>query len=678
VHITPTVDHSRDLEQECRVIIELLRLINSEDDLYSLMQKVTLHLIDYTNCEAVGIRVRDGDDYPYFETHGFPRSFIEKENSLCNRDPNGQIQRDDTGNPVLECMCGNIICGRIDPEKPYFTRYGSFWTNSTSQLLASTSEEDRQTRTRNRCNGEGYESVALIPLRSGEQTLGLIQLNDKRTGMFSSKRIAFLEYVADAVSVVLALRWAEKNERHSRKGYEDSQKSLVNLTAKLSQIHEITDMMLGTFNEDKVLHIILSAVTAGEGLGINRAFLFAIDDHTSALRGRMAVGHLDHEEAIRSWRSIHTQKLSLHDIIETYDKQTSEERDTPINRLVKKIQIPLDRKDSILIRAVVERKSFDDVTVEKASEIDRHFIETLNLSPFTIIPLIRNDRAIGVLVVDNFITKEHIPDEYIELLKLYANHVALAIVNARLMDSLERQVKELQHAYITLKKHKEIEKFAAMGRMAAQIVHEIRNPLVSIGGFARYVHKHTADRIPEYREPLQIIISETTRLENILKNILTFARPADPKMVLEDINRTVIDALALIEQERTSQNVKSEILLQESDTSVRHDPEQILQVLLNIYLNALQEMPDGGTLTTRTEFSKIHVTVKVTDTGRGVPEINLPHLFDPFYTTKSTGVGLGLSIAKQIVANHGGTIKAESAVGKGITFIISLPLERKN
>jgi len=678
VHTTPTTEHSRDLEQERKVIIELLRLLNSEDDLYSLMQEVTTHLIDYTNCEAVGIRVGDGDDYPYFETRGFPREFVEKESNLCVRDHSGRPLRNGTGNPLLECMCGNVIYGRFDPEKPYFTEYGSFWTNSTSELLASSSEEERQPHDRNRCNEAGYESVALIPLRTSDQTFGLIQLNDKRAGMFTRDRIAFLEYVGDAVSVVLALRWAEENERHTRQGYEVSQKNLVHLADKLEQIHEITDLMLGTFNENKVLHIILSAVTAGEGLGINRAILFAVDDHTSTLRGRMAVGHLDHEEAIKSWRSIHTQEMSLHDIIETYDKQTAEERNTDINQLVKKIQIPLDRTDSVLIQAVSERKIFNDVTLEGASEIDRHFIESLNLSPFTIIPLIRNEQVIGVLVVDNFITEEHIPDEYIELLKLYANHVALAIANARLMDSLEGQVKDLQHAYVTLKKHKELENLAAMGKMAAQIVHEIRNPLVSIGGFARYIRKHAVDRIPEHEEQLQIIISESTRLESILKNILTFAHPAEPNMILEDINKIIVDTMALVDQQRIDQNVESQMFLEDTDLSVRHDPEQIHQIMLNIYRNALHEMPDGGTLTTRTEFSKIHVTIRISDTGRGIPEENLPHIFDPFYTTKSTGVGLGLSIAKQIVVNHGGSIKAENAEGKGITFIISLPLERKS
>lgn len=461
-------------------------------------------------------------------------------------------------------------------------------------------------------------------------------------------------------------------------GYGNLQNRLVHLGYKLSQLHEISDLMLSNFDEDKVIHIILTAVTAGEGLGINRAFLFIVDDETSTLRGRMAVGHLNLEEALKSWRAISKKGLSLHDIIEAYDKTPPEKRNTEINRSVKQVQIPLNKTASVLIQAILERKSFNDVKIEGASEVDRRLMETFNLSSFAIVPLIRDDRAIGVLLVDNFITKEPIPDEYIQLLKLYANHAALAIINARLLYRLEIQMEELKKAYEALEKHKELEKFAAMGKMAADIAHEIKNPLVSIGGFARYVHRHLADEIPQYNEPLQIVISETTRLENILKNLLSFARPPEPHLELNDVNETVCNTLAVIKQEIEKQNIESRTLFDEEQPQVWLDCQQIHQVLLNIYRNALQAMPDGGTLTTQTEVSGNFVNIIISDTGFGIPEESMSYLFDPFFTTKSAGTGLGLSIAQQVVANHGGVITPESAVEEGSTFTISLPLERRS
>ena len=196
--------------QEREITIDFLKIVNGSTWIRDLVQKVTTFFQQQSGCEAVGIRLHEGDDYPYFEARGFPQEFVLAENSLCARDSAGCVIRDSEFNPIIECMCGNVICGRFDPEKPFFTNRGSFWTNSTSQLLASTSEADRQSRTRNRCNGEGYESVALIPLHIGEQRLGLLQLNDRRTGVFSAEAIGLWERLADHLAVALSKFYAEE------------------------------------------------------------------------------------------------------------------------------------------------------------------------------------------------------------------------------------------------------------------------------------------------------------------------------------------------------------------------------------------------------------------------------------------------------------------------------------
>jgi len=154
-------------------------------------------------CAAVGIRLQEGHDYPYYETRGFPEAFVKAESRLCACDGDGTLLCDDLGAPILECMCGNILRERFDPSLPFFTANGSFWTNSTTRLLASTSEADRQARTRNRCNGEGYESVALVPLRFGGQTFGLLQINDHRPDRFSPATIALYERLATKLALAL-------------------------------------------------------------------------------------------------------------------------------------------------------------------------------------------------------------------------------------------------------------------------------------------------------------------------------------------------------------------------------------------------------------------------------------------------------------------------------------------
>jgi PAS domain S-box-containing protein len=213
------VTELKQLGEEREITVRLLSLMNAAGDWHELMRQVTLLLHDCFDCEAVGIRLRDGHDFPYFETRGFPPEFVQMENQLCRQDANGQTILDGEGNPVLECMCGNVLCGRFNPEKPFFTARGSFWANDTTRLLATTTPADRQANTRNRCNSEGYESVALVALRVGATTHGLIQLNDKRKNRFTPERIALLERLADSLAIGLAHRQDQVRLRDSEEQY---------------------------------------------------------------------------------------------------------------------------------------------------------------------------------------------------------------------------------------------------------------------------------------------------------------------------------------------------------------------------------------------------------------------------------------------------------------------------
>ena len=185
-------------------LLALLRAIQEQDTVPGLIREVASFMRRWSGCEAVGVRLREGEDFPYFETRGFPEAFVAAERFLCARGREGTLLRGTDGQPLLECMCGNILCGRTDPALPFFSPRGSFWSNGTTRLLAGTSAEERQAETRNRCNGAGYESVALVPLRSGGRTLGLLQFNDRAEGRFTAAAIDFLEQIADQVALALA------------------------------------------------------------------------------------------------------------------------------------------------------------------------------------------------------------------------------------------------------------------------------------------------------------------------------------------------------------------------------------------------------------------------------------------------------------------------------------------
>ncbi|HID55954.1 TPA: GAF domain-containing sensor histidine kinase, partial [Candidatus Poribacteria bacterium] len=301
------------------------------------------------------------------------------------------------------------------------------------------------------------------------------------------------------------------------------------LSERLSQLYELSDLMLSSLSVDKVLYIILTAVTSGQALGLNRAFLFIVDEEGRNLKGRMAVGPIDLNEASRIWAELSSRPMSIQEIVEEYERYPPTEQNKAINEIIQGISIPLSQADSVLTRSIIEKISFNNVKVEECSELDRELMERLGSTMITVVPLLTRDKAIGVLMVDNFVTNRPVTDEDLELLKLYANYAALAIVNASLYESLEKRMRELEEAYDTLQQQEkqliESEKFAAMGKMAASIAHEIKNPLVSIGGFARLVYRKVEDRAS--KESLQIVINETVRLENLLQNILSFARPPE-------------------------------------------------------------------------------------------------------------------------------------------------------
>jgi PAS domain S-box-containing protein len=258
------------LEAERELTLRLLDRINSIANVRELMVAVTQLLREATGCEAVGIRLKEGEDFPYFETSGFPAAFVEAENQLCAKDQRGELLRDSQGNPVLECMCGNVLCGRFDPAKPFFTARGSFWSNGTTQLLASTTDAARQARTRNRCNGEGYESVALIRIRTGGGTFGLLQFNDKRPGRFTLDRIGFLERLADHLGSALA-RWQAQEALRNNQALltatlettadgmlvVDGAEKVVSFNRHFVGLWRIPEILISTRDERRLLQFVL-------------------------------------------------------------------------------------------------------------------------------------------------------------------------------------------------------------------------------------------------------------------------------------------------------------------------------------------------------------------------------------------------------------------------------------
>jgi PAS domain S-box-containing protein len=200
------------LEERQRLIIRILKLLNAPYSVQTTISDLLEMIQEFTGIEAIALRLQEGEDYPYFMYKGFDQSFIFLENFLCRTDNQGCNVFDEHGKPILDCMCGCVIRGNVDKSLPFFTPNGSFWTNSTTELLEANAGQplsSSQMKTRNRCNTEGYESVAIIPLSTGSDIIGSIQLNDSRKGVFTLGLIGFMEELALTIGVAVARAWQE-------------------------------------------------------------------------------------------------------------------------------------------------------------------------------------------------------------------------------------------------------------------------------------------------------------------------------------------------------------------------------------------------------------------------------------------------------------------------------------
>jgi signal transduction histidine kinase len=212
---------------------------------------------------------------------------------------------------------------------------------------------------------------------------------------------------------------------------------------------------------------------------------------------------------------------------------------------------------------------------------------------------------------------------------------------------------------------------AALGELAARVAHEIRNPLISIGGFARRLEKKLDDDTKEYAK---IIVNEVTRLEVILKEILGFVKSSRVSKTSTDINTLLSDIVDFISAEinQTHNTIIKEFSESSIVTSI--DPDRIKEAILNIITNAAHATTNGE-IRIRTRQEGNEAIIELIDTGCGIDSENLKNIFNPFFTTKTEGTGLGLAVTHKIIQEHNGKIRVSSSPGCGTTFKIHLPLE---
>jgi signal transduction histidine kinase len=250
----------------------------------------------------------------------------------------------------------------------------------------------------------------------------------------------------------------------------------------------------------------------------------------------------------------------------------------------------------------------------------------------------------------------------------------------KLYQQLEKSHRELQFSHQQLEQAQvqliRTEKLASLGQLAAGVAHEINNPLGTITIYAHLLLKSLEQDDPR-REDVELIVKEASRTKEIVQGLLSFARETKLRPGRININELLDDVLGLMENQALFHNIKVKKSFASDMPTINADYAQLKQVFLNIILNAAQAMEGKGTITLTTVGMKRSIKVKIQDTGPGIPPETLEKIFLPFFTTKEKGTGLGLAISYGIVERHGGKIDVKSALGKGATFIISLPVKEE-
>ncbi len=443
-------------------------------------------------------------------------------------------------------------------------------------------------------------------------------------------------------------------------------------------LSQISQAMQSTLDLDVLLHLILTSITAGCALGFSRAMIFLLNAQKKQLVGRMGVGPASAEDAYRIWSSLeHERSTSLTEFLQKYGKRKPDRND-PFNNLVKSIRIPLQQKTCLLVKAVLEKKDYHIQAGVPKLLCDEVF-EKLQLDEFIAIPLITENKVLGLIVADNLYSGHPIDENRVSLLKLLAQQAALAVERTEAYRNLARQKATLEATLrqlrATQKQLIHSERLATVGKMAAHVAHEIRNPLVTIGGFANAMLRYTGDN-SQLQEMANIIIQETRRLEKILSNVLDYSRIPKPSLKQGNINKIILEVCQLIQNEVDRKEIHCEKQLDDSIPEFFFDPAQIKQVLINLLRNAVQSIknPPGLIKIVNRKINSKEIQIQISDTGEGMQKEILENIFNPFFSTKSDGTGLGLAIVQQIVHDHGGTIHVQSQPGHGTTFTLNLPV----
>jgi signal transduction histidine kinase len=452
-------------------------------------------------------------------------------------------------------------------------------------------------------------------------------------------------------------------------------------TREIKFLREVGLVLQTSMDLDEVLSVAMTAITAGKGFGMNRAFLLMTDKERRNIRGYLGVGPKDYEEASRTWEDIGKSNFTLKELAKNFQKTGLSSEKVKFHDILNRLTVPLADQSHIFNRALHGKKP---ILVEHAlnnPDVDGGLARILEVDCFLVMPLISRSRRVGVIIADNCITHKPITLQDMQSLETFAFPVAFALERASLYERLQEEVDKQKTANQKLREQQELivkmEKMALVGKITSSIAHSIRNPLMVIGGFARTLLRSTPED-DEKRSYLESIVRETRQLEDVLSEVLDYSESMFPVLDLWDINELVATAVQELADAVQQSRVKLVQALAPELPMVRVDYKQVSYCVKSLISTGISATRKGGKLKVESCLDGDAVLLRIIDSGKALTGEAQEALTAPFFQTQEMGAGVGLSLCKTILERQGHTFSIISRPGGGNTYSIRLSTRKEN
>lgn len=664
------------------------------------LREILKKLRDFSGCNTVELRLKEGDKYYLCKIIHVTKPSFRFKSISCLQDEDGKIIPCPKDNSMLEKICKDVFLGRFDPSLPFFTKKGSFWTGDIDTLLTYRSEGSKRAHNLGSTIGGDHKSFIVIPLVAGDENIGLLQFKSKRKNYFRENEIEFYEDITQTLGGALIYQQAQAALHERVKE--------LNCLYGLSKLAVYPDISLEKIFQETI-DLIPPAwqypeITCARIVFEGREF--KTDNFRKAkwkqrsdikLNGKKAgsceIYYLKEKPEIDEGPFLKEERALLNTIVAMLESIAESKRADKarresehalrervkeltclysLSKLAERPGITLDEILKGIVNLLPPAWQYPEITYGRIILDGRNysslgFQEGQQKQSADIVVSGESRGVIEVIYAKEMPELDEGPflEEERSLVDAIAKQVGLIIERRQAEEEKSRLQNQLRHA----------DRLATIGQLSAGVAHELNEPLGNILGFAQLAKK-SPGLTEQANQDIDKIITASLYAREVIKKLMLFTRQTPPRKTKVNLNEIVGEGISFFKSRASKEGIKIVCLLSEGLPEITADPGQLTQVLVNLVVNALQAMPEGGTLTIKTRALEDHVLLIVDDTGIGISEEDMKQIFLPFFTTKEIGqgTGLGLAVVHGIMTSHGGAINVESKIGRGTSFEIRLPV----